>query len=184
MENYIKRFSDGETQFADSIHLPDSLKYNTLVNKRRVYGGGGLMPDLFVAADTSYYTEYYANLIRKGVFNTFTLEYADKNRKKILSSYNSFDDYKSKFEFTPEEVSLFIKSGEDAGVKFNEKQFATSKTEILKILKAIISSNLWQSTEYFRIINEGDVVIDRALKVLADKNTYDRLLGYNDKDKR
>ena len=178
MENYFKRFSDGETQYADSIHFPDSLKYNTLVNKRKVYGGGGLMPDLFVAADTSYYTEYYAGLVRKGVFNTFTLEYADKNRKRILSTYNSFDDYKNKFEFTPEEVSLFIKTGEEAGVKFDEKQFATSKTEILKILKAFIASNLWQSTEYFRIINEGDVVIDRALKILADNKTYERLLGY------
>lgn len=178
MENYFKRFSDGETQFADSIHYPDSLKYNTLINKRKVYGGGGLMPDVFVAADTSYYTDYYANLVRKGIFNSFTLEYADKNRKKILSDYKSFDDYKSKFEFTPEDVSLFIKTGEDAGIKFNEKQFATSQTEILKVLKAFIASNLWQSTEYFRIINEGDVVIDRALKVLADKKTYDRLLGY------
>jgi carboxyl-terminal processing protease len=136
------------------------------------------MPDVFVAADTSYYTDYYANLIRKGIFNTFTLEFADKNRKKILDEYKGFDDYKSRFEFTQEDINLFIKTGEDAGLKFNEKQFGTSKGEIIKVLKAFIANNFWQTTEYFRIINEGDEVIDRALKVLADKNEYNRLLGY------
>ncbi|MGD0581330.1 MAG: S41 family peptidase [Bacteroidales bacterium] len=179
MASYMKRFSDGETQFADSIHLPDSLKYNTLVNKRRVYGGGGLMPDVFVPADTSYFTDYYGNLIRKGIFNIFTLEYADKNRKKILNDFKSFDDYKSRFEFKPEDISLFIKTAEDAGVKYNEKQFNTSKEEIIKILKAIVASNLWQTNEYFRIVNEGDVMIDKALKVLADRKEYNRLLGVN-----
>ncbi|MFN8209528.1 MAG: hypothetical protein U0T33_00985 [Bacteroidales bacterium] len=62
-------------------------------------------------------------------------------------------------------------------MKFNEKQFETSKDEILKLLKAIMASNLWQVNEYFRIINEGDPVIEKALKVLADKNEYNRLLG-------
>ncbi len=177
MENYYKRFSDGETQFADSIHFPDSLKYNTLANKRKVYGGGGLMPDVFMPADTSFYTDYYGNLIRKSVFNSYTLEYSDKNRKRLLSTYKSFDEYKAKFSFTQDEIKQFIKAGEDAGVKFNEKQFETSKDEILKLLKAIIASNLWQVNEYFRIINEGDPVIEKALKVLADKNEYNRLLG-------
>jgi carboxyl-terminal processing protease len=177
MASYFKRFSDGETQFADSIHLPDSLKYNTLVNKRMVFGGGGLMPDVFVAADTSYYTDYYGNLIRKGVFNTFTLEYADKNRKRILAEYKSFDDYKNKFEFSPEEMKLFIKAGEDAGVKYNDAQFKTSEKETMKILKALVANNLWLSNEYFRIINEGDEMIDKALKVLADNKQYNRLLG-------
>ena len=53
MENFYKRFTDGELMSADSIHFPDSLKYKTLVNKRIVYGGGGIMPDVFVSADTS-----------------------------------------------------------------------------------------------------------------------------------
>ena len=177
MANFYKRFTDGETQVADSIHLPDSLKYSTLVNKRMVYGGGGLMPDVFVPADTSYYTDYYGNLIRKGIFTTFTLEYADKNRKRILAEYKSFDEYKSKFEFTPDEIKLFIKAGEDAGVKYNEAQFKTSEKETMKILKAIVANNLWQSNEYFRIVNEGDDMINRALKVLGDSKEYNRLIG-------
>jgi carboxyl-terminal processing protease len=178
MENYVKRFSTtGEMMHADSIHFPDSLKFSTLVNHRTVYGGGGIMPDVFVAADTSYYTEYYGSLINKGVFQSYTVEYADKNRTKILSAYKTFDDFKNKFELSPDEIKAFIKAGEDAGVKFNEKQYAVSKEEILRINKALIANGIWNTTEYFRIINEGDVVIERALKVLSDKDEYNRILG-------
>jgi carboxyl-terminal processing protease len=176
-EDFVKRFSDGETQSADSIHLPDSLKYNTLVSKRKVYGGGGLMPDIFIGADTSHYTEYYGRLVNKGIFNSFTLEYTDKNRAKLVGMYKTFDDFKSKFNFADADVKQFIKMGEDAGVKFNEKQFEVSQAFILKILKALVANDIWQSTEYFRIVNEGDVVIDKALKVLANKAEYNRILG-------
>lgn len=178
MENYVKRFSTtGEMMHADSIHFPDSLKFSTLVNHRTVYGGGGIMPDVFVAADTSYYTEYYGTLVSKGLFQSFTLEYADKNRSRILSAYKTFDDFKNKFELSPDDVKSFIRAGEDAGAKFNEKQYEVSKTEILRILKALVANNLWNTTEYFRIINEGDVVIERALKVLGDKDEYNRILS-------
>ncbi|MCK7536400.1 MAG: hypothetical protein MZV63_38205 [Marinilabiliales bacterium] len=76
---------------ADSIHFPDSLKYKTLVNKRIVYGGGGIMPDVFVAADTSYYSDYFRRLSGKNVLNTFILEYYDRNRARINSQYKTFD---------------------------------------------------------------------------------------------
>jgi carboxyl-terminal processing protease len=178
MANFYKRFTDGEMMSADSTHFPDSLKYSTKVNHRTVYGGGGIMPDVFIGADTSNYSDYYRNLIRKGVFNTFTLEYGDKNRAKIKSAYPTFDEYKNKFEFSPDEVKSFIKTGEDAGVKFIEKQFDVSKNEILKILKAQIANTIWQSTEFYRIYNEGDIVIARALKVLGDNNGYNKILGY------
>jgi carboxyl-terminal processing protease len=175
--DFVKRFSDGETQSADSIHFPDSLKYSTLVSKRLVYGGGGLMPDLFVAADTSHYTEYYGRLVNRGIFNSFTLEYADKNRAKLVGEYKTFNDFKARFTFTENDIKQFIKMGEDAGIKYNEKQFDISKTFSLKILKALVANDIWQSTEYFRIVNEGDVAIEQALKVLSDKDEYNRILG-------
>lgn len=178
MEDYVKRFSNGETRIADSIHFPDSLKYNTLVNKRIVYGGGGIMPDVFVSADTSYYSDYYGSLLRKGIHGSFTLEYADKNRAKILATYKTFDNYKDKFQFSPEDIKWFIKMGEDAGAKFNEKQWQVSKEELLKILKGWVANDIWQSTESYRIMNEGDKVIEKALKILSDKADYDRILGY------
>jgi carboxyl-terminal processing protease len=178
MEDYLKRFTDGETMNADSIHFPDSLKYETLINKRTVYGGGGLMPDIFVPADTSYYSDYYGRLIRRGVLNSFVLEYADKNRAKILSQYKNFDDFKSRFQFSSDDIKLFIKMGDEAEVKYNEDQYNISKDAILKSLKALVASDIWSLTEYFKIVNEGDVVLQKALKVLADGKEYNRILGY------
>jgi carboxyl-terminal processing protease len=177
MENFLKRYTDGEMISADSTHFPDSLKFKTNINHRTVYGGGGIMPDVFVAADTSDYSKYYRDLSRKFLFNSFTLEFTDKNRARIKELYPKFEDFRNKFSFTQEEVDSFIKMAEDAGVKFNEKGFAISKNEILKALKALVANDIWQTTEYFRIINEGDVVIAKALKVLGDEKGYNKILG-------
>jgi len=178
VENFLKRFKNGETLSADSIKFIDSLKYNTLVTHRTVYGGGGIMPDVFVSEDTTYYSEYYANLIRRSIFNSFALEYSDKNRDKIMKEYKDFEDFKKKFTFSDEDIRWFIKMGEDAGVKFNENQFRISRDHILKVLKALVANNYWQTTEYFRIYNEGDKVIEKALILLSNPGEYRKILGY------
>jgi carboxyl-terminal processing protease len=177
MSNFYKRYTDGEMMSADSIHFPDSLKFKTLINKRTVYGGGGIMPDVFVPADTAFYSDYYRALIRKAVFSSFTLEYADKNRDKIKSAYTTFDDFKGRFQFSDDDIHAFIKKGEDAGVKYNEHQFKVSEQEILLALIALVASSIWQTIEYFRIINTNDKLIVKALNLISDKDAYNRILG-------
>jgi carboxyl-terminal processing protease len=177
MENFYKRFTDGELMSADSIHLPDSLKYKTLDNKRIVYGGGGIMPDVFVSADTSSNSPYVNKLSAKDVLRSFTLEFYDKNRTLLNSEYKSFDEFKTKFEFTQEDIKSFIAKGESEGVKYNEEQYNKSKDELLLILKGLVASNMWQTNEYFQIVNQNDKVIDKALKVISDKKVYNSILG-------
>jgi carboxyl-terminal processing protease len=177
MENFYKRFTDGELMSADSIRLPDSLKYKTLVNNRVVYGGGGIMPDVFVSVDTSYNSAYFNKLFAKNVLNTFTLEYYDKNRTLLNSQYKSFDDFKTKFKFSPDDIKSLIVIGEAEGVKFDEEQFKKSEEEMLLILKGYIASNMWQTNELYQIVNENDKVIDKALKVISDKKSYNSILG-------
>lgn len=177
IENFNNRFSHGEMISADSVHFPDSLKFTTLIRKRTVYGGGGIMPDVFIAADTSNYSAYYGLLSRRGIISSFILEYADRNRNKIISGYSDFDDFNKNFVFSEPDIKALIKKGEDGNVKFNESQFAKSKSEILMVMKALLANNLWQTNEYFRIINEKDPVIKKAREVLSDKGNYDRLLG-------
>jgi carboxyl-terminal processing protease len=172
VENFIKRYSDGELMTADSIHFPDSLKTKTLINSRVVYGGGGIMPDVFVAADTSYNTPYLRKLVGKNVLNTFTLDFFDKNRTKLTSQYKSFDDFKKNFQFSSDDIKAFIAKGEAEGIPYNEDQFNTSKTEILLLLKGYIATNIWQTSELYQI------VIEKALKVISDKKSYNTLLGY------
>ncbi len=178
IENYLKRFKNGERFNADNIKLPDSLRFYTLVNKRTVYGGGGVMPDVFVSADTSWITDYYIELRSKEIFNSFILEYTDKNRNKILSEYKGLEDFRGKFEFSDDDIAWFVKMGNEAGIKYDENQFNISKNEILKILKALVANTFWQSNGYFLIINENDSEINRALNLFNDQKEYRRILGY------
>lgn len=178
IENFYKRYTDGEMMSADSIRLPDSLKYKTLVNKRLVYGGGGIMPDVFVAVDTSYNSSYFRRLAGKNVLNSYTLEYFDRNRSLLTSKYKNFEDFRKNFQFSPEDIKSFIAKGEAEGIKYDEGQYNISKEEILLILKGLVATNLWQTSEYFQIINSNDKVIDNALKIISDKNSYNSILGY------
>lgn len=179
MENFVKRFTDGEMMTADSIHLVDSVKFLTLVNHRTVYGGGGIMPDVFVAADTSYNSDYFRRLAAKNVLNTFTLEYYDRNRPVLSSKYKSFEDYRNNFEFEEDDIKAFIAKGESEGIKYNEDQFNISKEEILLVLKGLVATNMWETNEYYQVINKNDKVIETALNVISDKNRYNSILGIN-----
>lgn len=179
MENFVKRFTDGEMMTADSIHFVDSVKFLTLVNHRTVYGGGGIMPDVFVAADTSYNSDYFRRLAAKNVLNTFTLEYYDRNRSVLSSKYKSFEDYRNNFEFEEVDIKAFIAKGESEDIKYNEEQFDISKEEILLVLKGLVATNMWETNEYYQIINKNDKVIETALNVISDKNRYDSILGIN-----
>ncbi len=136
------------------------------------------MPDLFVPADTSNYTDYYRNILRKGLFNSFSLEYSDKNRKSITSQFRSFEGYKNGFSFSQDDIAAFIKKAEESGVKYDDSQFKISRDEMLKVLKGLIAANIWQTNYYYRIINEDDVVIGNALRILSDKTAYNKMLGY------
>ena len=138
LENFYKRYTDGEMITADSIHFPDSLRFKTLVNKRTVYGGGGIMPDLFVPADTSNYSEYYRSLVRRGIVNSFTLEYSDKNRKDLIPSTKHLMISGRNSAFSAEDIAHLIKKAEESGVKYNDLQFTISKAEILTVMKALL----------------------------------------------
>ena len=178
IENFYKRYSGGELLSADSIRLPDSLKYTTLISKREVYGGGGIMPDVFVAIDTSYNTTYFRRLAGKDVLRVFSLEYFDRNRTVLTSKYKTFEEFNKNFEFSPDEIKAFIEKGEAEGVKYDEGQYNVSKEEILLVLKGLVATNIWHISEYYQIINQNDKLIDKALQVISDKNSYNSILGY------
>ncbi len=177
IENFYKRFTDGEMVSADSVHFPDSLKYKTLVTKREVYGGGGIMPDVFIAIDTSYNSQYFRRIASKNVMNIFALEYCDANRSNLTGRYKTAADFRNKFSFTPDEIKSFIAKGESEGVQFDEKQFDVSRVEMLLVLKGLIASNIWQVNEYYQIVNENDKVIDKAMSVISDSKEYNSILG-------
>ena len=100
LDNYFNEFKDrqthGEYLTADSIKFPDSLKYQT-AKGRTVYGGGGIMPDIFIPLDTSRYSSFYNEMYRKGVISGFALDYMEKNREQLKTQFATMEDFKNKF---------------------------------------------------------------------------------------
>ena len=171
-----KRMKHGEFYHADSIKFPDSLKYSTLVSGRTVYGGGGIMPDIFMPVDTSYSTKLYTNLVKKGILNRFTLEYVMENRSAILNQYVDFDTYNKDFEVTDSMIEDFKNFAEKEGVTWNEEQFKRSESMIKLPLKALIARNEWNMENYYQVILQGDKAVNKAMEILNDSNQYRKIL--------
>ena len=171
-----KRMKHGEFYHADSIQFPDSLKYSTLISGRTVYGGGGIMPDIFMPVDTSYSTKLYTDLIRKGVLNRFTLEYVVKNRNEIANQYADFDKFNKEFVISESLLEEFRAFAEKEGVTWNEEQFQRSEPIIKLQLKALIARNEWNMENYYQVVLQEDKVVKKALEILNDTNQYRKIL--------
>lgn len=91
------RYTRGELTSIDSIHLDSTKVYKTLNKHRTVYGGGGIMPDIFVPLDTTTYSPYYRALRRYNLINDYTLRYVDEHRKELKRKYRKFDDFALNF---------------------------------------------------------------------------------------
>ncbi|MGM0497705.1 MAG: S41 family peptidase, partial [Bacteroidota bacterium] len=164
----LKRYNEGEMVSADSIDLPDSLKYLTKTAERPVYGGGGIMPDIFIPVDTTGYSDYYSDLIRGGVLNSFILDYIDDNRKELNKSYPEFEKYQSEFTISEKILSDLYKYAEKEDLEPEEEEIESSEKDIKTILKALIARDLWDMNEYFQVVNKQDKEINRAIEVLKN----------------
>jgi carboxyl-terminal processing protease len=136
------------------------------------------MPDIFVPIDTTAYSDYYRDLIRKGIINKFVLEYMDNNRKVLDKKYisdkkgNGFDVFMKDFQVDDAFMKELTDFGVDEGLEFNEEEFEVSKEHLRVNMKAYIARDLWDVSEFFEIINELDPIFNEALKVIQDDALY------------
>lgn len=170
-KDLTQRYLNGEFSHADSIKLPDSLKHQTLITNRTVYGGGGIMPDLFVPVDTSEITDYYRDLVQGGHLNSYSLDFVDKQRDELLVKYPTFKSYHENFKVDQKFMDDFFAyvAKEDAELKFNEEQYKVSQNLIQLRLKAILAQDIWGYNEFYQIYNESDEIIKRAILALENK---------------
>ena len=173
-EDLTKRYEHGEYVNPDSIKFPDSLKYFT-PNKRIVYGGGGIMPDIFIPLDTTRNTEYFTAVIRKGILNEYIQKYLETAREKIKATYPTSDDFCSKYVITPDFMKGFVDFADKEGVKKNDEEFAKSEKYLSNLLKARMAQNLYDFAAFWQVYNETDDVYKRALNVIQDKNKFKEL---------
>jgi carboxyl-terminal processing protease len=170
-KDLTQRFLNGEFVHADSIKMPDSLKFKTLKTKRLVYGGGGIMPDFFVPLDTSETSDYFSDLVQGGHLNTYPFQYVNENRANLKKQFTSFDEFNKNFQM--DEVFMkqffdFVKK-EDSKLEFNEKEYETSKNLIKLRLKANLAQDLWGTKELFQVYNDTNEILLRAIQILKGK---------------
>lgn len=176
-KDMLNRYEAGEFSSADSIHLPDSLRYSTLRNRRPVYGGGGIMPDLFVPIDTTMYSTYYRDLVAKGVINRFAITYVDAHRKSLRAEYPDGEAFDRGFTFTPEMLDEVVALGRADSVMPDSAMLEKSRPLIATIVKGLIARDLFESTDYFRVVNPALSPSYRAaLDLINDEERYNRLL--------
>lgn len=176
-KDILHRYEAGEFSSADSIHLPDSLRFETLHNHRPVYGGGGIMPDLFVPIDTTAFTPYYRNLVAKGILNRFCITYVDRNRSQLNREYPDVDAFIAKFSVDSAMIDDIVKLGVADSVKLDSVQLERSRPMIETIVKGIIARDLFDTSAYFRVVNpQLSPVYSEALGLINDERRYNRLL--------
>ncbi|MFT7333155.1 MAG: carboxyl-terminal processing protease [Sphingobacteriales bacterium] len=158
-----KRYEKGEFKEVDSIQILDTVKFVTPGGKI-VYGGGGIVPDVFVPVDTFNYSVYFGKLFSAGAVNEFAYDYVDKNRAKF-KKYASAEEYVKSYTFGEAEMKVFLAFAEKK-VPFNAKGYERSKKVLTTQLTALIGRRLYREQGYFPIMNQKDVVIKAALKEL------------------
>ena len=173
----LDRANEGEYYSLDSIQFNDSLRYTTRLNGRTIYGGGGVMPDVYVPIDTTEYSTYYRDMTAKGIINQFAIQYVDKHRKSIAKQYKTIKDFDSGFTVSDEMMRDFIAMGENDSVKYDEEKYRTSERLLKDIIKGLIARDVYgDQSAYSVIINHRNRDLKAATEVLNDPERYRRLI--------
>lgn len=172
----IDRYNRGEMIHADSIHFPDSLKTYTLVNNRTIYGGGGIMPDVFVPIDTTRFSPMYKQLASTGLLNRFIIQYVDANRQALKKEFKTPEAFNQLFEVDDSTMEELLKLAESEKVTFTDEQKNADNTLLKKQMKAYLARDLWTSSEYYKVMWTENESLLKAVDILKDSNKYEEIL--------
>lgn len=158
------RWESGEMFSADSIHFADSLKYTTPKGKT-VYGGGGIMPDIYVPLvnDSSEY--FFNRIVNLGILYEYAFEYSDTHRNE-LKQYKTVEQFKQSFHITDAMFNELIQLADKKGIKGNDEEKKVARKESNILMKAYIGRNLFDDEGFYPIYEEMDEVLQKALEVL------------------
>lgn len=166
-EEYEKEFINRLLhEINDSIFHPDSLRYKT-VGGRIVYGGGGIMPDVYVPLDTSEFTPYFNKVVNYGYVYQFAFQYSDKNREKLkkIKNWHEMDTYLNSQSL----LDQFVKFVSEKGIQANKKEINISKNLLLTQLKGYITRNILGDEGFYPLLYRSDKTVLKALDVINSK---------------
>jgi carboxyl-terminal processing protease len=165
--DYLHRMVSGELENPDSIHFADSLKFKTPAGKV-VYGGGGIMPDVYVAVGKDSTYRYFNQLANKGLIYQYAFDYTDKNRR--LLNYKTFEEFSRNFTVTPAMYSDFLSTTTKSGIKREGRDVAASDARTKILIKAYIGRNLFDNDGFYPLLNSIDDTFLKAVTVIKSEN--------------
>ncbi len=175
-QDLIDRYNNGELSNADSIHFPDSLRVSTLQNKRTVYGGGGIMPDYFVALDTTRFTKYLGQVVAAGIFNSYCTDYIDNHREEMQSKYKDLDGYIKNFSVSDNMVDDIIAAAEKEKITSPETVSEKEKEAMRIWLKSLLARDLFNYEAYIKVSNLESDTYKKAIEIIENDELYNQLL--------
>lgn len=176
-EEINNRFIHGEMAHRDSVQVTNGVGFSTMGSKRVVYGGGGIMPDVFIPLDTLMYTELYRDIHATGVFNRFVMKYMDDNRSRLRQIFTSFKDFEHGFVIDTAILESLLAEARLFGVVINMDQLKISENLITTQMKALMARDLWNSSEYYQIMNSITPAVQKALQTIENRNLYSHILS-------
>lgn len=169
----VNRYKHGEFFNADSIKQNKELVYHT-VNGREVYGGGGIMPDIFVPRDTTGYTSYFNNVANEGLLYQYAFDYTDRYREN-LSQAKDLDELMPMIEANSL-LNNFVQYAAQKGIRPRPVYINISRRLIVNTLQAYIARNILGEEAFYQLLLRDDETLKKAQEVLADSNSYNSLL--------
>ena len=134
------------------------------------------MPDYFVPIDTTSGTMLHANLNARGVINRVAISEVDNNRKELLMNYPDVNSFNEGYEITEDLLNKLKTIADEVDVEWNEEEFLQSQNLMFVQLKALIARDLYDSSAFYRIINDENDIYLEGLKIISDDNRYKELL--------
>lgn len=175
--SFHERIVNNEFSQKDSIHFNDSLKYQT-IGGRTVFGGGGIMPDIFVPIDTVGFNELYTSIVRKNLVYYFAFDYADKNRKELnkYKTPQAMEDHLIKTKL----FDQFIAHVKSKGILVKTSELNESKLLLKAQLHAYVSRNIIGDEGFYPVLFKIDKTVKKAVNTLEEKTwTSDQIAKLN-----
>lgn len=163
------RYKHGEFVNKDSIRFDKSKVFYTKRKHRAVYGGGGIMPDVFVPLDTTQFTKFHRQLVAKNIMMDAYLRYIDTNRTLLKGKYKSFDAFNKEYQVPAGLTDAIVAEGVKQKLKpKDDKELKQTVSYLSLQLKALIARDLWDMNEYYKVWNEQSEELRKALELIKD----------------
>ncbi len=160
---YARRFAVRHDSIEDG-----APEFKTLYSSRRVYGGGGIYPDIYVERDTAAYTPWLSGVVMSGTLNDFVIGYMDSSRNRLKRMYPDYGSFEKGFSVDDAMLGDIADLARKNGVEYDESQIAVSAPLLRTQVKSLLAQKLWGTNEYYRTLNGSgmDSVYNVALRVV------------------